>query len=396
MLGAELVWLWGACLFVPLGVCAEEGDAPDAYHIVAAAAVPVLPEAIRPFFLEHVQAGRFDAVDASAIGSAPSCEKLAAEARYLMLDVVARGGDHQARRAAAAEFPRTRPAAQNLFAAHKERSGGALPWIAGERFQALAEAFEQGDAEAVLCGAGALIGLSTDASLPFNTTYEREGAASCRLELAGNAGGRGDAIHGTLRRRFQSALIQAYRPRFEYEVRVWPQRFQPPASAVLAAFAVMLEAHEALAAIETIDRELWTELAIADANTFTASAEAYYRHLALRAGPIMETRLEEGVLLAANLIGGAWIRAGSPPMERWTRPGEPLATATAAPAAPAAEPSSTASLVGSRKSRIFHRATCPHAARIDPANLVHFASVEAALAAGRKPCKTCLPETPPG
>ncbi len=47
--------------------------------------------------------------------------------------------------------------------------------------------------------------------------------------------------------------------------------------------------------------------------------------------------------------------------------------------------------VASRNSSVFHRADCPSAGRISERNLVIYASREAAIAAGKRPCKSCQP-----
>jgi len=47
--------------------------------------------------------------------------------------------------------------------------------------------------------------------------------------------------------------------------------------------------------------------------------------------------------------------------------------------------------IASKSSKIYHRPTCPHAKRIDPAKSVRFSSREEAEKTGRRPCKTCKP-----
>lgn len=45
----------------------------------------------------------------------------------------------------------------------------------------------------------------------------------------------------------------------------------------------------------------------------------------------------------------------------------------------------------SKTSKIFHRAGCSHAKRIDPAKAITFSTRNEAAKTGRKPCKTCNP-----
>lgn len=50
-----------------------------------------------------------------------------------------------------------------------------------------------------------------------------------------------------------------------------------------------------------------------------------------------------------------------------------------------------ARFVASRNSSVFHRADCPSAGRISKSNLVTYATREEAIAAGKRPCKSCQP-----
>jgi methylphosphotriester-DNA--protein-cysteine methyltransferase len=48
--------------------------------------------------------------------------------------------------------------------------------------------------------------------------------------------------------------------------------------------------------------------------------------------------------------------------------------------------------VASRNSKVFHRADCPHAAKISARNRVEYADLRAARASGKRPCRSCHPE----
>jgi competence protein ComEC len=48
--------------------------------------------------------------------------------------------------------------------------------------------------------------------------------------------------------------------------------------------------------------------------------------------------------------------------------------------------------VASKKSKVFHKITCPHAETIKEDNLIFFMTLEEAFATGRRGCKTCDPE----
>ena len=55
----------------------------------------------------------------------------------------------------------------------------------------------------------------------------------------------------------------------------------------------------------------------------------------------------------------------------------------------AASPAGT--FIASKSSKVFHRTTCPHAKRLDPAKAITFQTRQEAEQNGRRPCKTCNP-----
>ncbi|MGB2985552.1 MAG: Ada metal-binding domain-containing protein [Phycisphaerae bacterium] len=304
-----------------------------------------------------------------------------------MLDVATTDSDSATRRAAARAFPRDRGGAMKLFTRHGRRNGGLLPWVIRDRYDTLVEAFRSGRGEAIVREAGVVLHLATDAALPFNTTVDRDGAASgCLRWSAAGSASRASLRHRTVRHRYHVAFVGRLRHRFDYEVRVAPQRYRPLAHPIKAVFDVLLAAHEVLDALLVIDTEATADLGIVDADTFVAGSDAYYDRLADRAASIMESRLEAAALLGANLIGTAWVEAGSPP------PGEWMAATPAVPADTSSPNRMKGPYVGSRNSTVFHRATCSHAKRINPANRVYFKTAQEALDAGRKPCKSCRPD----
>ncbi len=46
---------------------------------------------------------------------------------------------------------------------------------------------------------------------------------------------------------------------------------------------------------------------------------------------------------------------------------------------------------GSKRSNVYHRASCRYVARINSGNLISFSSRAEAQKAGYRPCKVCLP-----
>jgi hypothetical protein len=98
----------------------------------------------------------------------------------------------------------------------------------------------------------------------------------------------------------------------------------------------------------------------------------------------LETQIESGALLAANLITAAWAEAGKP--ELATAAFDPPPRGVAIPHAV------SVLYVGSRNSTVYHHPSCSHVPRIKLENRVTFDTQERARAAGRTPCKTCKPD----
>jgi hypothetical protein len=362
---------------------ASNDECPAVYEIVAAAAIKVLPEPIRPLFEARLDELQDQATKRLASDSGTTRTSSDAEAHYVMLDVGANVVDTDERRAAAHAFPQDRATAEKLYRQHRKHRGGTLPWILADRIPHLVSAFQASDEASAIREAGYLLHLVTDASLPFNTTANRDGEATGNVAWQGGEAGRATRKQQTVRHRLQCALIEHLRPRLECEIRVWPNRFQHVTNHVEEVFSVLLRATDDLDALLALDRELTTALGIVDAVSFASVEREYYETLADRAASMWEARLEAAALLSANLIGSAWIDAGRPQ----------LTHATGASRETSKEMGKD-QLVGSRSSGVFHRASCAHAKRISSTNLVAFSSVQDASAAGRRPCKICAPTSP--
>jgi hypothetical protein len=54
-------------------------------------------------------------------------------------------------------------------------------------------------------------------------------------------------------------------------------------------------------------------------------------------------------------------------------------------------PATDTQYIAAKSSKVYHRSTCPHAARIDAAKAVTFTTRDEAEKTGRRPCKTCKP-----
>lgn len=357
-------------------------ESPEAYEIVTATAVAVFPPPLDAFFDAHRDEIRAVAVE-TASATAPAAT--GPDRHYVMLDIAAALGDPQARRAAARKFPHDRTTAEKLFRRHGRLEGGTLPWTIQEHYDLLVRAFREGRIEAITGEAGAILHFATDAGLPFNTTADRDGAASGCLQWSAAGHSQASLQHRTVRHRIQVKLIGRLSGRLAYETRVAPERYRLLASPLDGVFEVLLKSHQALATLCSLDVEAIAEGAVVDAESFVGKLDDYYMRIEGRAAPILESRLEDAALLGANLIGSAWVEAGQPPL------GE---LGFAAPTIPVVQPSSAEGFVGSRHSTIFHRTTCTHARRIKPSNAVRFKTAREAQEAGRKPCKSCRPADP--
>ncbi len=322
------------------------------YELAGSATVSVLPPQLRSFFeirLEALQA----AAAPGAMMSKGSKHSIGEEQwHYVSLDAAVGAASPEERRAAARRFPRERDRALALYERHGLREGGILPWIVQERYEATVRAFRSGESKKIVAETGVLLHFSVDAAMPFNTAVKPG-----RQQLD------------------QTNLLHSLKNRLEYEVRVSPDRLAPVHDVIETTFDVLLGAHRA--AVE------WN--AISDAASPAARGSSAEK-LAEQAAPILETQIESGALLAANLIAAAWSEAGKPDL---------TTAAVVVPAPPATTPRvSSAVFVGSRNSTVYHRPDCPHAARIKLENRVTYETQELVRAAARTPCKSCKPDVP--
>ncbi len=356
-----------------------EDDAPalDACELAAEAAVPLLSPALQPVL---GLAPRFNTLNLTARGRSAV---LVAD-HFLMLDVAATDASRPSRIAAAERFPRDLASARTLYSKHGVE-GGQLPWEIEEQVARLAEAMRASGSESLVREAKVLIVLATAASLPFNTTADRQGRrwGSISWSMAGTS--TEARRHRTVRHRYHVEVIRRLRNRLAFEVRISPERMMTVNDPIAATFDVLLSAYRSVDELAMLDAEVTAELRITGALSFLSRADQYYARVAQRAAPILEARIEAGALLGAELITTAWTRAGRPSFAHLAAPTPP--SAIESKATPVA-----ARFVGSRHSKVYHRATCPHAARIKKSNLVHFDSLRRVREAGRRACKTCAPD----
>lgn len=366
-------------------------EAPIAYELAWAVARPVLPRELQEFLALH-EAG-FQAHFLPSRDKTPR-EPRADEAQrhYVFLDAAARDASEAERRSAASAFPRKRAAARQLHETHELPDGGSLPWVIEEEYAALIRAFKDGDDESQVEKCAALMHLAVDAALPFNTVAPPRGR---------------EAAYADQRDRFHGVLVARLRDRLAYEARVAPERLRAVDDPLDAALTALWESHAAAMELARLDAELIGALGLNDVAAAIGAADEYLSRAAEASASLLEARVEAGALLGADLIAGAWIKAGRPDLkanetvahtvrqpDAVKSPNEPAVNgAKVNPASgETASTATNAEYIGSLGSMVYHRRTCAHCARIKLENTVGFSDAREAEAAGRKPCSACKPD----
>ncbi len=349
LLGAVLV----ATLVRPSVASQTIDESPRAYEIVADTAIHALPTPIRGLLdARATEIRRIASKELLWVDAARNQSSSDATSHFILLD----GGEQDRKHTGVvSRFPRSEQAARRLFAQHGVSEGGSLPWTLIRRVDELSHAFRQRDTDKVVRAAGAVVHYATDAALPFNTVAD-------------------DAN----RRLVHDDLVRDFGDRFAYEVRVFPGRVGPGTSAIDDVFATLEAAHATVPPLQEIVQR---SVVRSKSNRGSKTSILLTQTEAGGGCAIVESRLEDAALLAANLIVRAWETAGRP---AWRDD----ATATASSVDRGAP---MANWVGSVNSTIVHKADCPHARRIRPANRVTFISARDARQAGRSACKTCKP-----
>ena len=344
-------------------VRADDEQPPAAYEIVVATAVTALPAPLRSAFVQQ-QDELIRVALSHSVNHVSSEEDV--DRHFVMLDVAAeKGAGETGRIEASRRFPRDRDAAVKLARERGVRRVGSLPWAIHAYYEALVEAFRSANGALVVAEAGALLHFAADASMPLFVVEERSSRRRGRFFDRG-----ADKIDPPNRRAKLLEAVEELRDRLDYEVRVSPTRYAELEEPLDAVFETLLASFAELVSGPVIDAKVRADEAAA----------------------ITESRLEAAALLAANLIGTAWHQAGRPSPETWDAVSAKSAKPEKRTAKSGAEIASPdARFVGSRHSTIYHRATCTHAGRIKPTNLVAFGGRKVAVDAGRKPCKTCKP-----
>ncbi len=135
-------------------------------------------------------------------------------------------------------------------------------------------------------------------------------------------------------------------------------------------------------------------VAFADHRERTVQADVWRVRPVMKAASDLNLRDElTGVVLAqAEFFAGACRAARRPPGSTGEGGEEPSALLSSVHENSAANSNPDAApFVASKNSSVFHRADCPLALKIAPRNRVTYATREEAIAAGKRPCKSCRP-----
>ena len=369
----------------------DESLSYDWMELVVGQTLPVIPGQVRAFLEPHVP----DLRRASKTSTDKSEATRAAKyTDHIKLDVAAKSAEWKDRLDAAWAFPRSKSAARELFEANGERDGGTLPWALESEYDELVKAFENTASEKIIEHTTAVIHLSAACGSPFNTT------AGVQIGIKHDAklGAPGSETDGQLEDRFERTLLDRTRDRLAYEVRVSPERFRVVDRPIDEIFQTLIASHRRLKPILDANQQIHAELTIPDPENLASVSDAYYGRLAERVGDDLEESIEAGAILAANLIGTAWIRAGRPDLPSpatavASKPEKPAESTSDSPAAGSAN-TSVAPFAGSVNSTIYHRSTCSHLRRTKAENLVYFNTADEARGKGRSACKTCQPDAP--
>lgn len=374
-----------------LGTSPAPPDPKILYPIIVPAVIEALPFPFSARIREHRETviGEVAALD-------PGWQNDARGEHYMVwLDFMAPdGADADQRLAAAQEFPLDRETAKGK--GYRAEVYGDLPFVLQDHFHALVDAFRSAQWPAAREHAIGIMHYACAVGLPTQLTREGK-AGRPRRELLW--------------------LVMENRTRLEYEVRVFPGRFVRASDIMSEILTKMQKGHAAALELGQILERARKESGVTGqplpfvSDLFASESTKKFTQIVREpAAELACEQMKNAALLAANLIGTAWMDAGSPevPMDTFApraeeKPGDvakPDGTKRNDVAAGDQKKSTGAGAVdlvadrfmGSSGSETYHRSTCQHAARIKPENTIRFSSSEDAQRAGRKACQTCKPD----
>jgi len=356
-------------------------ESPAAYELTITAVMSILPAPLRTFLENNTAEFRHLVVanvEAEMRGQANFGER---QWHYVELDIEAPVADRAERRAAVRRFPHDKEKTKELFERHGSLRGGILPWIIEERYESLEHGFRTGNLEQTLRAAAELLHYSADAAMPLQTSGCCFYAVAC-----------GDEAMIWAHRGTYHRTLTAFQEVLAFEVRIHPDSVSPSTQPLEDAFATAMQAYDSVEHVLCTYLDCPPDLVELSTAGVDRKCCDQWCGLPTTALPYMKMQLENGALLAANLIVGAWTQAGRPEIKPIPPPAGPSVADAAPIPPPKPVPTAEGALVGSQDSVVYHRATCPHAARIKLENRVSLETSEKAKAAGRTPCKACKPD----
>ena len=362
---------------------------PEVVHpIIAVAALDALPLPLRDSFHAQRESLLRDMTSADSLAQADARNKHGT----VWLDYSAPENADMAAR----DFPMDR--ATSKTRGYRAEVFGDLPFVLQDHVHQLTQAMRGARWETVREQSLHILRFSAFVGFPSQLTRDAQSGDAYLAELW---------------------LVDQIRPRLEYEVRVFPGRFQRASDTGTLILAALRDGHASYFQMRTLIADAQRDAGITDSKVRVdiilpddgPSIREFRRIYAERAGNLMCEQFKNAALLAANLIGTAWMDAGSPevPMDTFApraedKPGDTAKQAGADKSVVAAgDQKKTAAagavdlvadkFMGSSGSETYHRGTCQHAARIKPENTIRFTSLEEAQRAGRKACQTCKPDS---
>ncbi|MCP4593265.1 MAG: hypothetical protein GY842_21210 [bacterium] len=391
-----------AVLPVLVGVGRSAAVGMDAQRIVVRRGVAALPPELSSFFESRLTDLEERVVEPDGAWRRDRQMRLRRHWGRLWIDVQARDASLSARLAAAEGFPRREADARRLFKSLGHgKAGGQLPWAIEELHGELVDAFQREDHDEIVKAAGHLAHFAWAASEPFAVTTDHRGQDGGNLDLGELAMGAPYYPHQSVRQRVSGELVRRYRNRYLERVQVRPRDLHPTTHTLDRTFRQMIASLGRVDDLLTTDRELTEQLGAHDGPTLVSRQDEYYELLDERCGDIVVDRLQSAAGFTADLIAGAWDRAGRPPLAApRDHPREittPLEESSRSESPDEPEPEDVldpadARFVGSKYSNVYHLSKCKHVERIRSWNLVAYESTQEAEREGKRPCRICHPE----
>ncbi len=374
------------------------GSGLDAQRIVARKSVELLPKALSPLFQNRIADLQERTVEPDTAWKHDKNKRGRALWHRVAMDVAAKEQTRDARMAAALNFPNRRSAAKRLYGKQSIRGGnGTLLWVVEDQYKELVDGFAAGTQDEIIRLTGALIHFATDAAFPFAATANYDGKLTGNLHLGRLRMGHPHYAHRDVAARFSAELIRRNRSRYAELITIDLSEYDPVNEPIIRTRAVLMAALADLDIVTSADADVVELMQITGGDQLLDRADEYYSLMDERCSDVCAARLNHAVVLAANLVGGAWSAAGEPSLEEIQERGlvpdeEEQAELVASEKPEATEQAPKKGLyVGSRNSNVFHQPHCKFAEQISPDNLVHFESMKSAKDGGRRGCRFCRP-----